>query len=49
MWQSLECAHYLSSLGQLGSALSTMLDVRLQRREADSGLPVEDLIDFVGK
>jgi hypothetical protein len=49
VWQSLERVHHLSSLGQLGSALSTVLDVRLQRCEAESGLTVEELVDFVGK
>ena len=49
MRQSLERAHYLSGLSQLGATFGTALDVRMQRREAESGLAVEELIDFVGK
>jgi len=49
VWQSLERVHHQSSFGQLGSAFSTVIDVRLQRREAESGLTVEELVDFVGK
>jgi hypothetical protein len=49
VWQSLESAHQLPGLGQFGSAFSATLDVRMQRREAESGLAVEELIDFVGK
>jgi hypothetical protein len=49
VWQPLESAHHLSSVGQLGSTFSALLDVRMQRREAESGLAVEELIDFVGK
>jgi hypothetical protein len=49
VWQPLESADHLSSFGQLGSTFSALLDVRMQRREAESGLAVEELIDFVGK
>jgi hypothetical protein len=47
MGHSLERAHDLPSFGELGAALSASLDVRNQRRYAESGLAVEKLIDFV--
>jgi hypothetical protein len=45
--QPLEGAHYVPGLGQLGATFGAHIDVRLQRRDAESGLTVEQLIDFV--
>jgi hypothetical protein len=47
--EMLESAHHLPSLEQLGPANGACLDVRRQRRDAESGLAVQELIDFVGK
>jgi len=45
--QPLEGTHHLPGLGQLGATHGARIDVRLQRRDAESGLTVEQLIDFV--
>jgi hypothetical protein len=45
--EPLESVHDLSSRGQLSSTGNAMLDMRMQRREAESGLAVQKLIDFV--
>jgi hypothetical protein len=47
MGYSLERAHDLASFGQFGAAGRAGLHVRDQRRNAESGLAVEKLIDFV--
>ena len=49
MRQVLERGHDLPGLGELRTTLVASLDVRDQRRDAESGLAVEQLIDFVGK
>jgi hypothetical protein len=45
--ETLEGAHELPGLGELGPACSTALDVRVKRCDAEPGLAVEKLIDFV--
>jgi hypothetical protein len=47
MRHSLERVYDLSSLSQLRPAFGAGLHVRDQRRNAESGLAVEKLIDFV--
>ena len=47
MGHSLERTHDLPSFSEFGAALRASLDVRDQRRNAESGLAVEKLIDFV--
>jgi hypothetical protein len=42
-----EGADDLAGLSQLVTTKGTLLDVRKQRRDAESGLAVEQLIDFV--
>jgi hypothetical protein len=48
MWQALERAHHLPSLGQLGTTLRAVLDMRHERSDAESGFAVQELVDFVG-
>jgi hypothetical protein len=45
--QPLEGAHHLPGLCQFGATRGARIDMRLQRRDAESGLTVEQLIDFV--
>jgi hypothetical protein len=47
MRQALEAGHQLSGLGQLGATLGAALDVRHERRDAESGFAVQELVDFV--
>jgi hypothetical protein len=47
MGHALEGVHHLPGFGQFGAALRAALDVRDERRDAESGLAVQELIDFV--
>jgi hypothetical protein len=47
MGQALEGVHDLPGLGKLGSTRGAAFDVRHERSNAESGLAVEELIDFV--
>jgi hypothetical protein len=47
MGQPLERAHDASRFVELGAAARALLDVRHERREAESGFAVEELVDFV--
>ncbi|HEX5072230.1 MAG TPA: hypothetical protein VFW03_03450 [Gemmatimonadaceae bacterium] len=47
MWHALERAYHLPSVGQFGATRCAVLDVRQERSDAESGLAVQELIDFV--
>jgi hypothetical protein len=47
MRQPLEGAHHSPRVVELRATTRTLFDVRHERREAESGFAVEELIDFV--
>jgi hypothetical protein len=47
MRQPLEGAHHAPCVVELRATTRALFDVRHERREAESGLAVEKLIDFV--
>jgi hypothetical protein len=49
MWHALEGANNLPSIGQFGTTPWAVFDVREERSDAESGLAVQELVDFVWK
>jgi hypothetical protein len=49
MRHALERAHHLASVGQIGTTLWAVLNVRQERSDAKSGFAVQELVDFVWK
>jgi len=47
VWQALERADHLPSFSQVGATFLAVLDVREERGDAESGLAVQELVDFV--
>ena len=47
MWHALEGANHLPSFGQIGTTRRAIFDVRQERSDAESGLAVQELVDFV--
>jgi hypothetical protein len=47
MWHALERADHLPGVGQFGTTIRAVLDVRQERSDAEPGFAVQELIDFV--
>jgi hypothetical protein len=47
MWHTLERAYHLPSLGQFGTTLRAVFDMREERSDTESGFAVQELVDLV--